>query len=43
MSDPLPTDLSALDDPARLNTFDGSLLGRTPDAELEQLVAQPRR
>jgi GAF domain-containing protein len=40
MSDKLPTDLSALADSARLNTFDGPLLGRTPDAELEGLVAR---
>jgi hypothetical protein len=38
MSDKIPTDLSSLDDRARLNTFDGRLLDRTPDPELEQLV-----
>jgi GAF domain-containing protein len=40
MNDPIPTDLAALDDPERLNTFDTALLDRTPDAELERLVAQ---
>ncbi|HYH99028.1 GAF domain-containing protein [Hyalangium sp.] len=40
MSDTLPENLTALDDRARLNTFDGGLLDRTPDAELERLVAR---
>jgi hypothetical protein len=40
MSSKLPTDLSALDDGARLNTFDEALLDRTPDPELERLVAR---
>jgi GAF domain-containing protein len=40
MSDKLPTDLSTLDDSARLNTFDEALLDRTPDPELERLVAR---
>jgi GAF domain-containing protein len=40
MSGKLPTDLSALDDGARLNTFDEGLLDRTPDPELERLVAR---
>lgn len=38
MSDKIPTDLSSLDDRTRLNTFDGRLLDRTPDPELERLV-----
>lgn len=40
MSGKLPTDLSALDDGARLNTFDEALLDRTPDPELQRLVAR---
>jgi hypothetical protein len=40
MSDKLPTDLSLLDDRARLSTFEGPLLDRTPDPELERLVAR---
>jgi GAF domain-containing protein len=40
MSSKLPTNLSALDDGARLNTFDEALLDRTPDPELERLVAR---
>ncbi len=38
MSGKIPTDLSPLDDHSRLNTFDGRLLDRTPDPELQQLV-----
>jgi GAF domain-containing protein len=40
MNDTLPKDLSSLDEPARLNTFDGALLDKTPDVELERLVAR---
>ncbi len=40
MNDTLPTDLSALDDASRLGVFDAPILGRTPDAELERLVAR---
>jgi GAF domain-containing protein len=40
MSGKLPTDLSALDDQTRLSAFDGALLDRTPDPELERLVAR---
>lgn len=38
MSGKLPEDLSALDEGTRLQTFDGGLLDRTPDPELERLV-----
>ncbi len=40
MSTPLPTDLSLLDDRSRLSTFDSPLLERTPDPELQALVAE---
>ncbi|WP_224244792.1 GAF domain-containing protein [Hyalangium gracile] len=40
MSDKLPTDLSSLDDRSRLNTFEGALLDRAPDPELERLVTR---
>lgn len=40
MSGKIPENLSALDDGARLQTFDGGLLDRTPDPELEKLVAR---
>jgi len=40
MNDPLPKDLAPLDDPQRLSAFDTALLDRTPDPELEGLVAQ---
>ena len=40
MSGKIPTNLSLLDDRARLNTFDGTLLDRTPDPELQHLVAR---
>jgi transcriptional regulator with GAF, ATPase, and Fis domain len=40
MSSKLPENLSNLDDRARLSTFDGGLLDRTPDPELERLVAR---
>jgi hypothetical protein len=40
MSVKIPKDLSLLDDRARLNTFDGPLLDRTPDPELKRLVTR---
>jgi GAF domain-containing protein len=40
MSTPLPTNLSLLDDPTRLSTFESPLLDRTPDPELQALVAE---
>jgi hypothetical protein len=40
MSGKIPTDLSPLDDRARLNAFEEGLLDRTPDPELERLVAR---
>jgi GAF domain-containing protein len=43
MNDPLPKNLASLDDPERLSAFDTALLDRTPDPELEQLVAQAAR
>lgn len=38
MSGKIPGNLSPLDDGTRLQTFDGGLLDRTPDPELEHLV-----
>ena len=43
MNDPLPKDLAPLDDPQRLSAFDTALLDRTPDPELERLVAEASR
>ena len=43
MSNRLPTDLSLLDDRSRLSTFDSPLLDRTPDPELQALVAEATR
>ncbi|HEX8698453.1 MAG TPA: GAF domain-containing protein [Myxococcaceae bacterium] len=43
MNDPLPKNLASLDDPERLSTFDTALLERSPDPELEHLVAQAAR
>ena len=40
MSARIPTDLSPLDAPHRLRTFDTPLLDSTPDAELQRLVAE---
>jgi GAF domain-containing protein len=40
MSTPLPSNLSLLDDPTRLSTFDSALLERTPDPELQALVTE---
>jgi len=40
MSGKLPGNLSVLDDRTRLSTFDGGLLDRTQDPELERLVAR---
>jgi GAF domain-containing protein len=40
MNDPLPKNLAPLDDPQRLSAFDTALLDRTPDPELERLVAE---
>jgi GAF domain-containing protein len=40
MSLKLPSDLTPLDAPARLRTFEAPLLERTPDPELQRLVAE---
>lgn len=40
MSSKLPTDLASLDARARLHAFEDALLDRTPDPELERLVAR---
>lgn len=40
MSSSIPQDLSRLDERERLNAFDTALLDRTPDPELERLVAR---
>jgi GAF domain-containing protein len=40
MSQKLPSDLTPLDAPARLRTFEAPLLERAPDPELQRLVAE---